>query len=335
MSKGNLFLGFGRGKVGDVVFTRVAGEQVARARNRSPKNPQTPIQLLQRVCLKTASLGYSMLQDICNHSFQGRQEGTECQSRFSTLNVAKLRADLATEIDSGHPEDILTSTTSNFSKKSTSQAEFMPFIVSEGTLHSIAVTVDWAGVGVGLGSAYSAKTSADLTYQDVADALDLQQGDQLTILFCSVDDSNGASPTVSQFNGFRYCRIILEPNDGDMTSVFLDGTSVAKPNVRNEGDVSIVFASDAGEGTAKLQFSHPAISDGASQVNSLGAGTVIASRLAGGVWLRSSQVLTCRSYIVGETGALTWDHGTDYLGDAIDSYMTSQSSSLYLNQAEI
>ena len=28
MSKGNLFLGFGRGKVGDVVFSRLNGEQV-------------------------------------------------------------------------------------------------------------------------------------------------------------------------------------------------------------------------------------------------------------------------------------------------------------------
>ena len=47
MSKGNLFLGFGRGKVGVVVFSRLNGEQVTRARNRSPRKPKYPLQLLQ------------------------------------------------------------------------------------------------------------------------------------------------------------------------------------------------------------------------------------------------------------------------------------------------
>lgn len=335
MSKGNLFLGFGRGKVGDVVFTRIAGEQVTRARNRSPKNPQTPIQLLQRVCMKTASLGYSMLQDICNHSFQGRQEGTECQSRFTTLNVAKLRADLANEIESGDPADILVSTTSNFSKKSSSQAEFMPFVVSEGTLASLKVDLVGGGVNLHLADSLSTKTGETLTYQDMVDGLGLQQGDQITILYCSIDDLNNTSPTVSQFNGFRYARIILEPNDGDMTSLFIDSGKVNKPNVRNEGPVGLYFQPDTELNTAKMTFYHEALSFDAGKVNSVAAGTVIASRLAGGVWLRSSQELVCRSYTVGDPGALEWDHGTDYLGEAIASYMVSQSSSLYLNQAEI
>lgn len=335
MSKGNLFLGFGRGKVGDVVFTRIAGEQVTRARNRSPKNPQTPIQLLQRVCMKTAALGYSMLQDICNHSFQGRQEGTECQSRFTTLNVAKFRSNLQVLIDSGDPAEILQGTDSNYSKKSSSQAEFMPFIVSEGTLQSLNVEMLSGLVNLKLSSDMAVKTSATLTYQDVVDGLGLQVGDQLTVLFCSIDDLNNTSPTVSQFNGFKYARIILEPNDGDMTSVFLNDNVVNKPNVRNEGDLTVAFEPDPNAGTAYLQFLHPSMVSEAQKVNSLAAGAVIASRLAGGVWMRSSQALVLRSYEVGGQDPLNWDHGTDYLGEAVDSYMTSQSSSLYLNQAEI
>lgn len=335
MSKGNLFLGFGRGKVGDVVFTRIAGEQVTRARNRSPKNPQTPIQLLQRVCMKTASLGYSMLQDICNHSFQGRQEGTECQSRFTTLNVAKLRSNLQVIIDSGDPAEILQGTDSNYSKKSSTQAEFMPYIVSEGTLSSLDVSISWGPINLQVSSSLVTKTAETLTYQDVVDGLGLQQGDQITILWCSIDDLNNTSPSVSQFNGFRYARIILEPNDGDMTSIFIGSGGVNKPNVRNEGDVIVGWAADTEGNTAHIQFSTPAFTNAAGAVNSLAAGAVIASRLAGGVWLRSSQSLVLRSYTVGETGALNLDHGTDYLGEAVDSYMTSQSSSLYLNQAEI
>lgn len=335
MSKGNLFLGFGRGKVGDVVFTRIAGEQVARARNRSPKNPQTPIQLLQRVCMKTAALGYSMLQDICNHSFQGRQEGTECQSRFTALNVAQLRSNLQVIIDSGDPAEILAGTDSNYSKKSSSQAEFMPYVVSEGTLQTINVEfLSGKPVIVAQGE-ISSKTSETVTYQDIVDALGLQRGDQLTFMCCTIDDLHNTSPSVSQFNGFAYARVILEPSDGDMSSPFFSGYSINKPNARNEGDVMIDFFGDGETQTAYIGFrtSNGVITAGA--VNSFAGCCVIASRLAGGVWLRSSQSLVLRSYTVGDPGALEWDHGTDYLGDAVDSYMTSQSSSLYLNQAEI
>lgn len=335
MSKGNLFLGFGRGKVGDVVFTRVNGEQVARARNRSPKNPQTPIQLLQRVCLKTASLGYSMLQDICNHSFQGRAEGTECQSRFATLNVAKFRANLQAIIDSGDPEEILYGTDSNYSKKSSTQAEFMPYVVSEGTLQSLSVSFNDGIPCLALaGNAYT-KTEVTLTYQDVVDGLGLQEGDQLTFMICTIDDLNNTSASVSQFNGFKYARVILEPNDGDMTSPFFSNGAINKPNVRNEGVLSFNWFTDDQAQTASIGFAHNKDAAYAGRVDSIAACSVIASRLAGGVWLRSSQSLLLRSYTVGETGALNLDHGTDYLGEAVDSYMTSQSSSLYLNQAEI
>lgn len=335
MSKGNLFLGFGRGKVGDVVFTRIAGEQVTRARNRSPKNPQTPIQLLQRVCMKTAALGYSMLQDICNHSFQGRQEGTECQSRFITLNVAKFRANLQTIIDAGDPEEILLGTDSNYSSKSSTQAEFMPFIVSEGTMQALNVGFHHGRPYLLAGGQLHTKNPQEVTYQDIVDSLGLQIGDQLTFMWCTIDDLHNTSPSVSQFNGFAYARVILEPSDGDMTSLFLNGSSVNKPNVRNEGEISLYITPDVDLQVTRLGFLNPVGVMDAGHVNSFAGSSVIASRMAGGVWLRSPQSLVLRSYTVGESGALTWDHGTDYLGDAVSSYMTSQSSSLYLNQAEI
>lgn len=335
MSKDNLFLGFARGSVGDVTFTRVNGVQVARARNRSPRNPKTPIQLLQRVCMKTAALGYSLLQDICNHSFQGRAEGTECQSRFTTLNVAAFRSTLQDLIDSGDPEQILYATVTNFAKKSSTLAEFMPYIISEGTLPTMR-TIDWGGfVTLDLGTSLMSKDVDQITYQDVVDALGLQQGDQLTFLWLSIDDQHNVSPTVSQFNGFRYSRIILEPNDGDMSSIFVDHGSIVKPNVRNEGDGVFIVTKNVGDGLMGLQTSHPSFSDGAGHINSLAGGAVIASRMSGGVWQRSTQSLYLRSDEVGGDHPLTWSHHEDYLGEAIDSYLTNDTSSLYLNQAEV
>lgn len=49
MAKGNMLLGYSRGAVGDVVFTRSKGQQIARARNRNPKNPKTKAQMAQRI----------------------------------------------------------------------------------------------------------------------------------------------------------------------------------------------------------------------------------------------------------------------------------------------
>lgn len=49
MAKGNMLLGYARGKVGSLVFSRRKGEQVTRPRNFSPANPRTLAQLSQRV----------------------------------------------------------------------------------------------------------------------------------------------------------------------------------------------------------------------------------------------------------------------------------------------
>lgn len=48
MAKGNMLLGYSRGSVGSMVFSRVKGQQITKARNSSPANPKTKKQMLQR-----------------------------------------------------------------------------------------------------------------------------------------------------------------------------------------------------------------------------------------------------------------------------------------------
>lgn len=326
MSKGNLFLGFGRGSVGDVTFSHTNGEQIARARNRSPKNPQTPLQLLQRVVMKTTSMGYSLLQEICNHSFQGLPEGTANQSRFAKLNVEKFRSQLADVINSGDASVILSSTETNFGGAGASQAEIMPYIVSEGKIAPIPVVFSVASpngaflLDVDLGTATP-------TYQQVVDALGLAAGDQLTFLACSVDDTQDSGV----FNGFDFCRVILSPDNGEMSSAFLVNNAINAPNSRNEG--AFAFAVENIDGAHKLSFYSRKMSLAPSSPVSIGAATIIASRQAGEVWLRSPQSLVIRPDAASSIRALAQNHHTDYLGDAIYSYMKVQSSSLYLNQS--
>lgn len=317
MSKGNLFLGFARGKVGDVVFSRQSGEQVARARNRSPKNPQSPLQMLQRVVLKTNSTAYSMLQPICNHSFQGRQEGTENQSRFSELNIAAMRRQLRDVINSGDPEEILQSTEYNFAGKYSSLAQFRSYVISEGTLPVLSYDIGSIQGGLAL-----AGISATTTYAQVVEALGLQQGDQLTFVGLTIDDR--ALAETSEFNGMKYARVILEPSDGDMSKPFLlagEGSSytVNLPNEKNDGDIVMFLGSNK----LLVEFAGTAV----ESANTLAGFAVIASRLSGGVWARSTQSLVLDANLRN-------DHNIGYLYDAIYSFLTAQNSSLYLNQAE-
>lgn len=330
MSKGNLLLGQARGRVGDVVFTRIDGEQVARSRNRAPKNPQTPIQLLQRSIMKTNSLGYSMFRDIADHAFQGKAQGTECQSEFSRLNIAAMRDELAQLINDNDPEEILSSQEFNYSSKGDSLPVLREYILSSGTLTPISTKVTATGFEWLKYEFADAAAVGTMTYNDLVQALGVQKGDQLTFCLAYVDDSI-ETPFLSKF---VYSRIILEPADGDMTkNVFAVSAGAAtidsaNANPRNEG--SQIF-NQTGNGLAIIgEFSDQEWTAGSSMC--LVACAVIVSRQTGGVWQRSRAQFSVRSN--SGTAATTNDHMTAYLGDAIHSYMTQANSSLYLNQAQ-
>lgn len=327
MSKGNLFLGFARGKVGDVVFSRNSGEQVARARNRSPKNPQSALQMLQRVCMKTSSSAFSMMQAICNHSYQGRQEGTPCQSRFTELNVAQMRRQLRDLIEQGDPVDILESIESNFAGKYDTGAQIRQYVISEGTLPVMSYSMPSAlqCVAVFAIPGITTATATTMTYQQVIDALGLQAGDQITFLALSVDDTKDGSI----FNAFKFARVILMPSDGDLTKPFFKaGTGgvdqvINLPNEANEGTIAFTV------GSGEVNFYLAGIEAAKNNVYSTAACAVIASRLSGGVWQRSTQSLSLADF-----EALQFAHDEAYLSGAIASFLTIQNSSLYLNQAE-
>lgn len=329
MAKGNLFLGFGRGKVGDVVFSRVGGEQVTRARNRAPRNPQTPLQLLQRVVLKTSSSAFSMMQEICNHSFQGEEGVTQNQAAFNRANVKLFRTQLATEINSGDPDVILTSSETNFTPKDEVGAAINPYIVSQGKLPKVEVS--WWNSG----SEHDTEAVPQLvatvewnvsTYEQLISKLGLQQGDQLTVLALTCDDT--AEGSSSLFKGFHYGRFILDPDDGDLTHTLADTTHW---NPKNE---NIAFR--ANSGTSGVFFMPDDVKnffDVSTETCVVGY-AVIASRWTGNAWARSDAQLIIKPWTVGDDWHLQQDHGEMLLSDAILSYMDDSASLLYLNQAE-
>lgn len=336
MSKGNLFLGFGRGKVGDVVFSRQNGEQVTRARNRSPRNPRTPLMMLQRVCMKTTALAFSLMKDICDHSFQGYNGTTENQSRFVERNIALFRRQLAEYINSGDPEEILNCNEHNFSQKSSSLPPYNVYQISEGSLQPMGQfwyesAGCWALSPTGA-EIQDDTTISTLTYADLVEYLGCQQGDQLTLVWLYVDDVTQVSDNgvAGEFNGFRYSRFICEPDDGDMTHTIVDSTHL---NPRNEGVFHFSLVEAGGHSSYLVVNMGDGI--GPNQVKSaVAASAVILSRQAGGVWQRSTEMLSLRPYTVGGQAHLYNDQGVLYLADAIDSYMSDTASTMYLNQAE-
>lgn len=327
MGKGNLFLGFGRGSVGDITYYRAYGEQVFRGRNRHPANPQTTLQLLQRVVMLTAQHAYSFMSKICDHSFQGRAVGTMSQARFTALNIAKMRQGLAEAI-----QEIITGAEptwygeSNYAAKGSFLPEFMPYIISEGTIAALGQAWNAGKMELDTGASGLLENP---TYADFCSTFNLQRGDQLTFLQLTIDDTD----VTGQFNGFQFARIILEPStEAGWTQPMFTGTgdfkSIANPNAANEGEVFFSLGGD------DLQFSF-----GSSETEATGdefspaAFAVIVSRRVGDVWQRSTNSLVLRPFTVG-TGNLTYDHAADFLGDAIESFKIKSGSALYLNQAE-
>lgn len=99
MAKGNLFQGQARGRVGDVVLSRLDGQQVSRVRNRNPRNPNTYRQRLQRAIAANIARLYSAGSAIFNHSWQGAKVGSGAQRRFMKRNMRLLRRLLLADID--------------------------------------------------------------------------------------------------------------------------------------------------------------------------------------------------------------------------------------------
>ena len=139
MAKGNLFLGTGRGKVGDVVFYRKNGEQITRVRNRSIKNPDTEAQQIQRAVLASVSKAYQAGSAIFDHSFEGCATGAACQARFQKLNIDWLRSAIKADLDANHGDG---ESVAAVVPRNASYPVPNAWIVSQGTLFQDVFDVD-------------------------------------------------------------------------------------------------------------------------------------------------------------------------------------------------
>lgn len=146
MSKGNLFQGMARGSVGDVTFSRLNGKQIARVRNRNPRNPKTNPQLYGRAIMATVMRAYSAGREIFDHSFEGVSVGAASQNRFLSLNNRVLREYLAADINNNQTANKSINT---FVGPKVQSPVPSRYVISEGSLDAGLFGAYYAGGGSG------------------------------------------------------------------------------------------------------------------------------------------------------------------------------------------
>ena len=176
------------------------------------KNPKTSAQTLQRVLLKAVAMLYAMFKFLCNHSFEGVSNGSQCMNKFKKVNLKYLRERAATLQNSGQ------SLNQFFQFMPIQSDKWTPFaaIISQGHLPEVSVGIDAAG-------GHKAYVNApSRTYADFISAWGLQRGDQVTFV------------TVQKLNGkyeVGYARIVLNPRNADGS-----GAPMTTEIVNSEGE---------------------------------------------------------------------------------------------------
>ena len=303
-----MLLGHARGKVGDLVFSRVNGQQVTRARATEVKNPQTQAQMIQRILLNTVIQAYSRMSEICDHSFEGVAVGQKSMSKFMSENLSKIRQFVAAYVaENGSFEGCYA-----FAPKGLNIFTPNTYVIATGTLPEISLeeVTPANGAEIAIVSA-----GAVPTYGEICASLGLDRGDQLTFVGQELYTDGRAA--------FKFARVILDPraDDGtalEMSTPFLSGDQINKPSPRNEGS-EISFASTA----SSLSFDLGA--------NSMFGGAVIVSRQkADGSWLRSNTtILLAEAIPYNLVGAFDLEEAYQYsMSGGIDL-----ESDRYLNNA--
>lgn len=129
MAQSKSFFGLRRGSTKTLTFSVYNGKQVTKDRVYNVKNPRSAMQMKQRAIMATALRGYSALQEICDHSFEGITYGQKSMNYFVSENARMIR--------SAAPNVNLSLSKGN----SVSNA----YIISKGSLPSVLVEVNTEG----------------------------------------------------------------------------------------------------------------------------------------------------------------------------------------------
>lgn len=91
MSKGNLFFGNARGKLGETVFYRAGGEQRNRTYIKKIKNPKTIAQMTQRILTLNPISMFKNMKPVITESFTERKSNQSSYNKFVQENSSSKK----------------------------------------------------------------------------------------------------------------------------------------------------------------------------------------------------------------------------------------------------
>lgn len=197
MAKGNFLLGYARGSVGDVTFSRVKGNQVAKARNRNPANPNTIPQAMQRSLFADAVRFYTRgVQNAFKFAFERKLENESDYNAFMRLNVNR-GVRIGKSPDSPYPaigdwlvaDGSITPPLKQDALVSTAVGDSIigAYEVADSapTAHSAGSPLPISGITLGLSASSVPTTIGALSSALMAQFPQLRDGDFVTILLIS------------------------------------------------------------------------------------------------------------------------------------------------------
>lgn len=167
MSKHNMLLGYARGKVGSLVFSRLKGQQITKAYNPRPANPKSLSQQTQRTRIGALVNFFRSAIALLDHSFCDRPISWSSYNAFISANLSGSFAWLTRSmIDNGG-------------------AVVCPYRISKGGMPPIQITGtgDNSVTNIALGSLSAIDgntTVATLSQAMVANNPNILMGDQLS-----------------------------------------------------------------------------------------------------------------------------------------------------------
>lgn len=177
MSKGNMLLGYARGKVGSMVFSRANGEQITRAYNGTPMNNRTVPQMLQRTTFITANKFFTRgNQNFFKFSFEDKRQNESDFNAFMRNNIKNA------------------SMMSQYAFDEATYPALGKFLLTKGSLYGVPLTY-YQQEGC-----YDIIETNDLTFGTIGrfstalmEEFQLQKGDIFTALMISAEGSNTAN----------------------------------------------------------------------------------------------------------------------------------------------
>lgn len=222
MAKGNMILGYLRGAIGDIVFWRAKGQQMARARNRAPANPRTEYQMTQRAKWANVAKFVKMAPPrFFKFAFEGKGVSLTDYNVFYRENI--LRSPMISRTASANP----------------AYPALGNFVMSRGSLQSIGALTEYAAVSLDTPffklaegnnitiPSEAGRTVAWLTNQLIAlSPSRYRVGDVLT--FVKISCNNFGTPLVyPELNDygylFQYFQIVLSTTDTTLVKSQLGG----------------------------------------------------------------------------------------------------------------